>query len=98
MRLDPSATPFAYGSIGRPAARRNLLIALLWMTVSAKQDARSQGLCLWRRRRAKKLLKLFRFIDGQFYWITGLGTTHLFVPPCPSLSSAQEAVKPGRDL
>src|ERR1043165_5455513 len=98
MRLDPSATPFAHGPICRAAESRNLLIALLRMAVGAKQDPCSQGLCLWRRRRANKLLKLFRFITCQFYWITGLGTTHLFVPPCPSLSSAQEAVKPGRDL
>ena len=98
MGLDPASTPGAHRTITGANGRGNLLIALLRMGIRSQNDSSTHGEGLRRRVCSNEVLKVFGFFSGQFDWISGFGTTHVFSPPAPSLSSLVDAVKLGKHL
>src|SRR5437667_11293406 len=98
MGFDPASAPSAHSAISGAHHRCDLLIALLGMLMGSQNDPGTHGQRLRRRVRTDEVLKALDFFSGQFNWISGFGTSHVFSPPSPSLSSLVDFVKLGKHL
>src|SRR5712692_8375332 len=94
----PAPTPLTYCAISGPTGRSDLLVTLLRMLIGGQNDPRSHDERLGSAGSTNQLFKPFGFRIRQVNGITGIGSTHFFLPPSLSLSVLVHPVKLGNYL
>jgi hypothetical protein len=94
----PAPTPLTHCAIGSATGQSDLLVTLLRMLIGGQNDPRSHDERLGGAESTNELFKPFGFRIRQVNGITGIGSTHFFLPPIFSLSVLVHPVKLGNYL